>query len=179
MAKKKKPPATKKKDAELRDLKTVDIKTANLKTVDLKSVDLKTAIDFFNCSRQSVYKWVEQGCPRNTDSTYSLKEIYHWKEQKREAEGDKGGSAYQRKLEAEIKWKEAQTKMVEKGYIDRSLHETIWAASAGALRQYLEKSFVANMIHFQGKSLDELWVMAFKFVQEAMEVYTTGKKNAS
>jgi hypothetical protein len=137
----------------------------------LSSCPLAFVCEAFNISRQAVHQWVDSGCPRNPDNSFSLTDVIAWRFKKEADKSDQPGTLKEEKLKKEIEF--LQTRIDEKNNttIDRSLHETIMVSRAGSLRTHLEKTTMSNAVHLAGKTVDEVRTILYKLIQAAMEAY--------
>lgn len=128
-------------------------------------------VDIFGVSKMTLNRWNDDGCPRNVDKTYSIGAVYKWREEKLIGRNVDKSNLPQRKLEAEIALKEAQVKKINGEVMDRDLVEQIMTSRASSLRNFFEKTFMANAVHLAGKNVDEVRVLLFELLRQAMDAY--------
>ena len=150
----------------------------NLKQHDLKDLTDDTRCagvrvqKCFHVSKQNLNLWVNKDdCPRNSDGTYSIPDVYKWRIAKIEARFNQPVGLKEEKLKKEIEF--LQTRINEKNdtTIDRALHETILVSRAGSLRSFFEKTFMSNAIHLAGKTVDEVRSVMYDLLKHAMDAY--------
>jgi hypothetical protein len=125
----------------------------------------------FDISQIGLLRWVDHGCPRNPNKTYSLADIYKWRVSKIEERTDKPTGLKDEKTKQEIDLLKARIEKERQTNIPRSLHETIMTSRAGSLRTFLEKTAMANAVHLAGKTVDEVRAQLYRLLQAAMEAY--------
>lgn len=153
----------------------------------LSQHDIESVIDDDSCSgvriqrvfgitRMSLNRWVDEGCPRNPEGSYSIGALYKWRMGKLKAKTEAPAGFKEQKLIKEIEFLETRIQEKRDQYIERSLHETILVSRAGSLRTFLEKTAMANAVHLAGKTVDEVRAQLYRLLQAAMEAYA-GKGN--
>jgi hypothetical protein len=126
----------------------------------------------FDIAKNTLHTWVNnEGCPRNSDGSYSITNVYKWQIARVEARNEKPTGLKEQKLEQEIELLKARIDKERQTNIPRSLHETIMVSRAGSLRTFLEKTAMANAVHLAGKTVDEVRAQLYRLLQAAMEAY--------
>lgn len=139
-----------------------------------ESMDRVSLSRALHSHEREVYRWLDLGCPRNADGTFSLFEVHKWHigqlgETKTVANLDT------QKLIQQIKKLEIENAKNEAKYMLRDDHENIMAGRAASLRIFLESAFILNIGMFVMRSGDELRALWFDFVKRAMEAFTGTK----
>lgn len=168
--------------SETQSAAVVNIFTIISRGKKIRSSDLNGFIDdsrctglriqkIFDVSRMCLLNWVNEGCPRNRDGTYSITDIYKWRLAKSEAKNEQPIGLKEEKLKKEIEF--LQTRINEKNdtTMDRALHETILVSRAGSLRSFFEKTFMSNAIYLAGKTVDEVRTVLYDLLKHAMDAY--------
>lgn len=124
-------------------------------------------------SRQTIYKWADEGCPRNADGSFSIPVVSKWLVQRIETKlaGKPGGSLKDDKTREEIERLRLANQKFKEEYIERSLMERIMTSRAASLNAFLTKSAIANTINYIGKNLEEIQAIRFAEAQAAMKAY--------
>lgn len=128
-------------------------------------------------TKPAIYKWVNDGCPRNKDGSYPIDEVIAWRMAKETEKAVTPGGLSIEKLKAEIELKKAQVQKISNNFIERSLHETIMTSRAGSLRSFFEKTAVSNAVHLAGKNVDEVRTLLLKLFEGAMDAYIGDSAN--
>lgn len=131
----------------------------------------------FDISKMTLCRWVDDGCPKNADNSYSINAVYKWRMSKAESKNESPNILKDEKLKKEIEFLQARINEKNETTIDRNLHETIMVSRAGSLRTFLEKTFMSNAVHLAGKAVDEVRTILYSLVQQAMEAYTGKSEN--
>ena len=128
----------------------------------------KETCEFYHISVRSLYKWIDQGCPRNDDETYDLFKIHEWL--LKESEPNKVNLKEQ-KLEQEIQKLKILNAKLEEKYIDRKEHENILNSRAASLRNFIERSLTMNRPARSMRSVEELVAVDYEFLKQMLDAY--------
>jgi hypothetical protein len=127
----------------------------------LKTNELARAL---HVARITVDTWVTNGCPRSSDKTFCLADVFQWRLGREKIDKNTGGSLQEKKLIADIEHKEAQTQKLLEKMIDRDLHEAILASLAKDLSNNWARIIMKNAVYLAMKPVDELKVLLMEFL---------------
>ena len=127
----------------------------------------------FHKTRRTVNDWLHEGCPRNSDGSFSIFDVHKWRVSKKEEKylKGKGKSIQEQKIETDIEYKLAQIDKIRGNTIDKDIHEQILSSRAKSLSTYLETNAVKNAIHYVGKSLEQIQALRYQESIECLEAY--------
>lgn len=133
----------------------------------------------FDVQPRAVYVWTKEGCPRNIDESYNLRDVVQWRESKIKipTSGDEKYEIeiqklrnHNRKLELEIEEKEGKT-------ISRERFIEIQQQQASSLMHYLTDGFKRNSQELysklkKAKSIQSFLEIFDGFIKQAMNKFT-------
>jgi hypothetical protein len=131
-------------------------------------------------SAETIRLWTKSGCPRNGDRSYSVPEVFRWREhliQEGRAEKRPMRALEEQKLKRDIRLKELQIQKREGEVISIDQHRAILANRITSLRRFWEDSFIKNIYHFAHKGVEDLVPLAKEFVKQAIDAYIQGSKS--
>lgn len=140
--------------------------------VELRKCRARDIQQAFDISAVQLQRWRDDGCPRHDDKSYSITDVYKWREAKLKGKTKEQGSLKDEKTQQEIELLKARIEKERQQNISRTLHEQILTSRAATLNSYLEKTFLSNAVFLAGKTVDEVRTVVYKLVQAAMEAYT-------
>lgn len=139
---------------------------------DFSALTQKNIASIFDVSVQAVHKWIGNGCPRNDDKTYNLKNVIDWHVLRVEKKHESGDTVDVEKKKAEIERINAQIAKMKNELVPRVEMETILASMAGSLKAFLEYSRPMNDHLFVGLSLDEARTRRRSEEKQMMDAFT-------
>ena len=132
--------------------------------------------EFFRVTRQSLYNWEKDKCPRNTDGSFDLFALHQWLVSRETAKFKKVESLKDKKTEKEIEKLEIGNLKAKEEMIPRSEyldHVRSWASS---FRSFWGQAVRRNVHLFVNRQQDELDVMFEEFGRKLMEIWGGGGK---
>jgi hypothetical protein len=138
---------------------------------DFSAIQGAQVLDALGIARMTLHNWIDDGCPRNKDGTYTLPDVFKWRMSKEESASMPAGGYKEEKLKKEIEFLQARIDEKNDVYITRELHETVLTSRAGSLREYFEKTFMSNAISLTGKTVDEVRAVLWDLLKRAMDAY--------
>jgi hypothetical protein len=140
----------------------------------LKTNELARAL---HVARITVDTWVTNGCPRSSDKTFCLADVFQWRLGREKIDKNTGGSLQEKKLIADIEHKEAQTQKLLEKMIERDLHEAILASRAKDLSNNWARIVMKNAVYLAMKPVDELKILLMEFLCGGSEALTSDNIN--
>jgi len=101
----------------------------------------------FGVSTRSVSRWYDDGCPRNDDGTYALKDVIAWYVDRASANGGGGadaGDLKNKKLEGEIELQRLKIADLERKMVLRARVESVLVSMCTSFRNYWERRWQHN-----------------------------------
>jgi hypothetical protein len=144
------------------------------KAIAFDSLTHKEVCAAFHVGDRAVYKWVEAGCPKNKNGTYSLYDIHEWLL----AQVDKGSNTdalETEKLRQQIEKLKLENEKTKGETIPRRDHEAILCSRAASLRNFLERGLSQNRTVRAMRSVEELVSLDYDLVKQMMDTYVGTK----
>jgi len=143
--------------------------------------DMLTSV--FGVARQTPYNWVNEGCPRNPNGTYNLREVIAWKILQVGKKGNKlaeHSELMRQKAMKDIELKDFIIKKKRSEVIETEKHAMILSARMAALKEFMENGYIANAhIFYPGTRLkpEKLRELAKAYTKEAMDAWLDGSRS--
>jgi len=162
------------------DGKALAKKDAGLLGIEFDHVPHQACADIFQLTRRGLYKWADEGCPRNEDGTYSVYDVHRWQMRKQESKHKQaiGVSDLERKKhEQEIELRHLRISEKRKQLIELDLHKQILGSRMAGLKNFWQTVFARNRHQRASKTVDELAIIDDALVRDAMDAYLQGSKS--
>lgn len=135
-----------------------------------KSTGRDTAI-FFGVTVQALHRWVDNGCPKNSNGSFNWQEVHKWLVEREKKKNEGQGDLKEQKLKKEIERMEAQINKINSEYIERTLYDSNIRALIVAVREHGKQMAMKNYPEFIGLTADEAKIKlleVFKFQGELL-----------
>lgn len=112
----------------------------------------------FRVSDRTLNNWIQAGCPRNQDMTFSIYMIHKWLIEKGKANGIR-----EEKTLKEIELLETKILMNSDKYIEREEHLNMIRNMITALKKGFDQAIKKNIHHFAMKEIEQLKILLPSF----------------
>jgi hypothetical protein len=147
-----------------------------IETVDILHVRATTLAELFGQSAKLPKRWEQQGCPRNSDGSFNLREVLKWRDAKQASDTPEKSDLERKKISLQCEKLQAELDDLRAQNIPLSTHQAVLASRANSFKKFWVDVFRQNLHTLAHKSIDQLRPISERLVKESLNYYSREHK---